>query len=246
MGLSTGAGQAAGDGLIPFPTPQTGAFELGSFETNEVTALQAERITVPRVHFLGLGSFETIGATKFVHCERKRSLESDYSRAFGSHCALASIVQKASDWLCIIPGMVVKGGSRTSDAGLDRAGRSELHYAVCDRDFTRVKEFIRQGANVNLADKKGWTPLHFAAQNDDEQMARLLLDSGASVDLRDENGNTPLSTGVFNSKGRGELIELLRQRGADATLANNYGVSPVSLARTIANYDLAQYFRDLK
>jgi len=51
----------------------------------------------------------------------------------------------------------------------------------------------------------------------DEGMARLLLDSGASIDSRDANGNTPLSTAVFNSRGRGELIELLRQRGAGAT-----------------------------
>jgi ankyrin repeat protein len=127
----------------------------------------------------------------------------------------------------------------------DKAGRSELHYAVIDRNPERVREFLRQGVSVNLADRNGWTPLHFAAQNYDESIARLLLDSGASVDPKDANGNTPLSTAVFNSRGRGELIALLRQRGADATSTNNFGVSPVSLARTIANYDVARFFNDL-
>jgi ankyrin repeat protein len=76
-------------------------------------------------------------------------------------------------------------------------------------------------------------------------MARLLLDSGASVDPRDANGNTPLFRAVFNSRGRGELIGLLRQRGADANSTNKFGVSPVGLARTIANYDVARFFNDL-
>ena len=38
---------------------------------------------------------------------------------------------------------------------------------------------------------------------------------------------------------------LPRQHGADPFQQNNYGVSAVSLARTIADYDVAQYFRDL-
>jgi uncharacterized protein len=135
--------------------------------------------------------------------------------------------------------------SRLRTTGLDRAGRSELHYAVVDRDLDRAKDLVRQGANVNLADRNGWTPLHFAAQNDDAVTARFLLDSGALVDPRDSYGNTPLFTAVFNSRGHGELIELLRQRGADATAINKSGASPVSLARSIANYDVAGFFNDL-
>jgi ankyrin repeat protein len=142
-------------------------------------------------------------------------------------------------------GMASKSADRSSHRNTDKAGRSELHYAVVDRNVEQVKELIRQGMSVNLVDRDGWTPLHFAAQNYDEGIARLLLDSGASVDPRDANGNTPLSTAVFNSRGRGELIRLLRERGADATSTNKFEVSPVSLARTIANYDVARFFNDL-
>ena len=128
---------------------------------------------------------------------------------------------------------------------LDRAGRSELHYAVVDKNLERLKELVRQGMSVNLSDRKGWTPLHCAAQNNDAETARFLLDSGAAVDPKDSYGNTPLSTAVFNSRGNGELIELLRQRGADAWSKNKSGVSPVSLARNIGNYDIARFFDDL-
>jgi uncharacterized protein len=85
-------------------------------------------------------------------------------------------------------GMTGKNNGRSSSEKTDRAGRSELHYAVVDRNIGRVKELIRQGVDLNVADRDGWTPLHFAAQNYDNVIARLLLDSGATIDPRDANG----------------------------------------------------------
>ena len=53
------------------------------------------------------------------------------------------------------------------------------------------------------------------------------------------------ATAVFNSRGSGELIELLRRHGADPYRENFHGVSPLGLARDIGNYDVAQFFQDL-
>ena len=58
-------------------------------------------------------------------------------------------------------------------------------------------------------------------------------------------GNSALFIAVFNSLGRGDMIALLRERGADPRLANNSGQTPVGLARLIANYDVARFFADL-
>ncbi|HET6177642.1 MAG TPA: ankyrin repeat domain-containing protein [Candidatus Sulfotelmatobacter sp.] len=129
---------------------------------------------------------------------------------------------------------------------VDRAGRSLLHYAAHEQDLDRAQQLIGEGSDVNLADRDGWTPLHFAAQSHNREIAALLLDSGALIDPRDAHGNTPLSTAVFNSRGRGELIEILRSRGANPFSKNDSGVSPVELARLIANYDVARFFEDLK
>ncbi|MDH5740819.1 MAG: ankyrin repeat domain-containing protein [Nitrospira sp.] len=94
-------------------------------------------------------------------------------------------------------------------------------------------------------DDNGWTPLHFAAQSNAADTTELLLNAGASVDARDAHGNTPLSTAVFNSRSYGEVIKFLRTHGADPHAKNNHGVSPLSLARTIANFDVRQFFQDL-
>jgi len=128
---------------------------------------------------------------------------------------------------------------------LDREGRSELHYAACDGDLTAVKKLVAAGADMNLQDRRGWTPLHFAAQASSKEVAVHLLTHGAAVDLEDSFGNTPLSTATFNSRGEGSVIRVLRAAGSDPKKKNKHGVSALSLARTIANFNVAQFYDDL-
>jgi ankyrin repeat protein len=95
-------------------------------------------------------------------------------------------------------------------------------------------------------DDEGWTPLHFAAQSNSAEIAELLLNAGASLAPRDTHGNTLLFKAVFNSRGKGDVIRLLRARGANPYATNKHGVSPLKLARTIANFDVRQFFVDLQ
>jgi uncharacterized protein len=127
----------------------------------------------------------------------------------------------------------------------DRDGRTALHHAAFANDVDRLKELLRSGSDPDDADRRGYTPLHFAAQEGAVEATCVLLDAGANVDSIDVYGNTPLWTATFNSRGQGELIKLLRSRGADPCHVNKSGNSPVSLARLIGNYDVAQFFADL-
>jgi ankyrin repeat protein len=128
---------------------------------------------------------------------------------------------------------------------LDREGRSPLHYAALANRRAEAEERLAAGDDPNLGDRRGFTPLHLAAQEGSLETARLLLDHGAEVDLVDAHGNTPLSVAVYYSRGRGDLIALLREQGADPLRANNYGKTPVGTARLIANYNVAQFFADI-
>ncbi|MGI8981162.1 MAG: ankyrin repeat domain-containing protein [Pirellulaceae bacterium] len=134
---------------------------------------------------------------------------------------------------------------RKERPGVDRAGRTPLHYAAGDGDVARVMELLASGMDAGSADDDGWTPLHFAAQKNAEEVVQLLLRAGVAVDPRDGHGNTPLSRAVFNSCGNGDVIALLRGNGADPFAKNAHGVSPLRLARTIANFDVRQFFSDL-
>ena len=141
--------------------------------------------------------------------------------------------------------MASKKTTKPRAPGEDKLGRTALHYACVDLAANEVQRLIAGGANPNARDDNGWSPLHFAAQANSAAIAKLLLVAGAQIDAADSNGNTPLSNAVFSYRGDGDVIQLLRSSGADPNLSNNYGVSPISLARSIANYDVAKFFSDL-
>lgn len=128
---------------------------------------------------------------------------------------------------------------------VDQTGCTPLHHAAAVGDHDTVEQLLREGLDINARDEDGWAPLHFAAQAKAARVAELLIAAGAEVNIVDQHGNTPLWTAVFTSKGDGVLIAILRSAGADPHLANLHGVSPVMLARHIANYDVAQFFIDL-
>jgi ankyrin repeat protein len=129
---------------------------------------------------------------------------------------------------------------------LDPYRRAPLHYASADDDVERVTALLAEGADVNAADIEGFTPLHFACGADAVNAVRVLLDSGASLESVNRFGNTPLWVAVANSRGVGDVILLLRERGADPYVVNKHGQTPLGLARLIANYDVSQFFADLR
>jgi ankyrin repeat protein len=126
---------------------------------------------------------------------------------------------------------------------LDRAGRSDLHYAALDGDLARIESLIAAGADVNLADRAGFTPLHFAGHGQHADAARAVLAAGAAVDARDAFGKTPLAVALVNVRDRdGEVIGVLLEAGADPDAKNYHGISARGLAASVTNYDLMRFF----
>ena len=109
---------------------------------------------------------------------------------------------------------------------MDHEGRSPLHYAALKNDAREVTRLIAAGNAPDSSDSQGFTPLHFAAQEYALNAAASLLDLGATVDQTNHFGNTPLFVAVFNSRGRPEMINLLRSGGADPAAIKRVRADP--------------------
>jgi len=126
----------------------------------------------------------------------------------------------------------------------DKQGRMPIHIAAANAKANEIKVLLATGANPNVQDAQGWSPLHFAAQSCASDCIEALIDAGADVTLQDIHGNTALFRAVFSYRGDGACIERLLGAGADPLSINKHGTSPASLARQIANYDVAKFFAD--
>lgn len=122
----------------------------------------------------------------------------------------------------------------------------DLWTAVClENDYTKVKELLATGVNVNTKLSNKATLLHMVK---DPKIAEMLLDAGADMEARDGKGNTPLlhqmvveyvrsmylSIENFSEATKMEtaVSELLIQRGANVKTTNNYGCTPLHFAPT--------------
>lgn len=122
--------------------------------------------------------------------------------------------------------------------------RSPLHYAALEDDAEAIVRLLGTGASPDVADVQGFARLHLAAQEFAPAAAQALIAAGATVDAANVFGNTPLWVAVFNSKA--EAHSSISSAPTARTLhANATGQTPVSLARMIGNYDIAQYFQDI-
>ena len=99
-------------------------------------------------------------------------------------------------------------------------------------NFDLVKHMLEQGVDVNRNAKYG-VPLHRIARvsyinqenNPAISFTNLLLSFGANINARGENNDTVILIATRTSNY--ELVEHLLYRGADSTLKNNFGRTPL-------------------
>ena len=75
----------------------------------------------------------------------------------------------------------------------------------CYKDV--IKELVRAGADVNMADNNGNTALYHALRYGNQEAARFLIKKGADYNRSNNQGITPMQVAV--EKGYDTVLELM-------------------------------------
>jgi len=118
---------------------------------------------------------------------------------------------------------------RVNKMAKDRRGRTVLHLSVHDPDTFRVLS-QHSGVGINEPDDEGQTPIFCLAQfaESSGKLDKLINSYGALVNVQDKVGQTALHHAV--RRRLCENIDVLLKAGADCTLKDKWGKSPMSCA----------------
>jgi ankyrin repeat protein len=88
-------------------------------------------------------------------------------------------------------------------------------------------------ADPSMQDDEGQQPLHYAGYSGYRSVAGLLLKHGTDINAKDFKGNTPLQACLLHGRPDDyqlDFMKFLFENGADVTLTNEDGMSPLHTA----------------
>ena len=106
-----------------------------------------------------------------------------------------------------------------------------LRRGAEDRDFTKVKQALVDGADINSKTSRGRTALIYACDHKaSPQIAKFLIDNGADLEAQEEDKETALTCASIY--GDLSIVKYLIDAGADVNKKGGYGKTPLHFAAT--------------
>jgi len=94
-----------------------------------------------------------------------------------------------------------------------------------------VRALIAAGADADLTESSGINLLHWAAITDRPDVIPVLIEAKVPVNAIDDHGFTPLMYAATIDFGDTEVLKALLKVGADKTMRNTEGQTPLALAQ---------------
>jgi len=129
----------------------------------------------------------------------------------------------------------------------DRFGRTALHGASYAnekiRRYNPVPILLKKEAEIDAIDFVGRTPIFYSVRKGNIDDVRILIQAGANLNLADKYGHTPIhvaaiKSGLKNKKSSKKYIsifQLLKENGADLTLKDYKGRTPIDCLNYFGN-----------
>lgn len=135
-------------------------------------------------------------------------------------------------------------GSDPSLAKCDISVESTDWEVICESarcgDVIGLLRALASGADINTS-RCGTTALHIATKNGQTAAVEFLLLNGAKINVLDDKLNSPLHLAA--AKGNTLQVCQLLKRGADKSLKNADGVTPLEIAVEGKHADIVTLFR---
>lgn len=132
---------------------------------------------------------------------------------------------------------LVKAGADPNGAG--REGMVPLVWAMGTRSHAGMRALLAAGADPNVAGPSGLKPLELAAGSTDPELLRILLDAKGDPNARNSGTEPLLYTAVMHRQPAN--VRLLVQRGADVNAVDATHTTPVMLAASVEEWELAAW-----
>jgi ankyrin repeat protein len=108
------------------------------------------------------------------------------------------------------------------------AGMTPLHYGVYYGYIPVVDYALKNGADLNLKDRRGLAPVWFSVSGNRPAMLRKLIALGADLSCKNQQGDNMLFRAA--SAGNAEIFGLLLDHGFKADEKNGWGATPLIYA----------------
>ena len=158
-------------------------------------------------------------------------LEKDIDPTIPDNDGYSAIHYTAALGLDLLFAKILEKGGNINAAGLNIYQWRPIHFAAA-KGQTKVMEIIlgQPHAQVNAQINTGATALHYAADGGFQDIVALILRrEDIDVNIPDQYGYTPLHNAVL--KGQDQIVRYLVRNGADISMKDNKGLTPLALAR---------------
>lgn len=136
-----------------------------------------------------------------------------------------------------------------SGADIDLQDRTRLNpflWGCIVGDVDLIRLMLDLGADLDRTTRMGGVGIHPAAEKGHVEATRLLATTDVNVDHTNNLGWTPLLEAVMLRDGgpdQQEIVRILLEAGADASLTDPYGVTPLGHAEQLGFVEIAALLR---